>query len=165
MFGITWSAKHAYQFRRAATIVADGYNIAQRALLIFPDRLEYVDEIVCSAAAGENDDAFPGVHCLGELRHVVGRQYGRNDDVEIAIGCRRLGLLLIYGSAWCRQRRGISICVLSDVILSWRRSHKHSCCSCRFERLPNATSPTRRIMVAYSERLSVTNISGECKVY
>lgn len=63
----TWTTKHAYQLRRAAAVVADGYHVAERALLILPDRLEYVDEVVCGAAAGEDDDAFRGVHGVARV--------------------------------------------------------------------------------------------------
>jgi hypothetical protein len=61
----TWTAKYSYQFRRASTIVADRDDIAQLALLALAYRVEYIDEVVCSAAAREDDQALRLVvaHC------------------------------------------------------------------------------------------------------
>ena len=54
----TWSSKHAYQLGRTAAIVADGDHIAQLALFALSYSLEYIDEVIRSASAGEDDDAF-----------------------------------------------------------------------------------------------------------
>lgn len=54
----TWSTKHPDELGRASAIVAYWDYIAQRTLFVFPHRLEDVDEVICSAAAGKNNDSF-----------------------------------------------------------------------------------------------------------
>jgi hypothetical protein len=57
----TWPSKHSYQFRRAASVIGYGDDVAQRTFLVLPHGLEDVDEIVGSTSAGEDHYAF----CFG----------------------------------------------------------------------------------------------------
>ena len=54
---LTGSSKDAYQLAGRAAIVGDWNDIAESALLRLSNGIEDVDEIVRSAAAGEDDNA------------------------------------------------------------------------------------------------------------
>lgn len=52
----TRSSKHSDQFTRAPTIITDGNHVAKMTSLILGDAFEDVDEVVCGASAGEDDN-------------------------------------------------------------------------------------------------------------
>jgi hypothetical protein len=71
----TWASKDADELRRASTVIADRDNIAERAFFVLPHRLEHVDQVVCSAAAREDDNALgleAAVDCWRSRCGVVG---------------------------------------------------------------------------------------------
>ena len=64
---ITGPAKDSDQLARRPAVVADGHDIAQGAVLGAGDAVEDIDEVVCGAATGEDNNAtgFRGDHLLG----------------------------------------------------------------------------------------------------
>jgi hypothetical protein len=64
----SWTSEHSDQFGRRSSIVADGDDITQRTVFAFSDRIEYVDQIVGSASAGE--DHYARIH-----DHTMGAEY------------------------------------------------------------------------------------------
>lgn len=55
--GGTWASENTDQLAATSTIVRDGNHVAEFEVIGFPDALKDIYEIVCSAAAGKDDDA------------------------------------------------------------------------------------------------------------
>lgn len=53
----TGATKHSDEFARTPAVITDGYHVAQWAFPVLGDAFEDIDKIVCSATAGENNDA------------------------------------------------------------------------------------------------------------
>jgi hypothetical protein len=80
---LTWTAKDADQFRGASAVVTDRNYVAEWAPLVFSHSLEDVDQIVCSASTGEDNNTF------GFDRAIGGRGCGAASGVwiEVDISC------------------------------------------------------------------------------
>jgi hypothetical protein len=88
----TWSAKHPDQLRRAAAVITDRDNIAQRAFLVISHRTEYVDKVVGRATTGEDYNAFcseAAVARLGAWRRcaVIWAKEGLGTGRHGVVGC------------------------------------------------------------------------------
>jgi len=64
------TAKNSDQFRRRASIVADGNDVAERTILALPQRIEDIDKAVGSTTTRENHDASIKGHGEGSESRV-----------------------------------------------------------------------------------------------
>ena len=55
---LTWATEDAYELRRASAIITNRDDVAQGAPLVFPDRLEDIDQVVCCASSRKDNNAF-----------------------------------------------------------------------------------------------------------
>lgn len=69
---VTWSPEDAYDLAGATAIVGDGYHVVEGAFVCFSNMFKDINEVVCRAAAGEDDNAAlvaaqGGFVAIGEL--------------------------------------------------------------------------------------------------
>jgi hypothetical protein len=84
----TWPAKHSYQLRWAAAIIADRDDVAQRTLFVFSHGGEDINKVIRSTAAGKDDNALGfevAIHLHGCRYAAAGGEesLGRHDDVGL----------------------------------------------------------------------------------